>query len=280
LNLSVNLTGSAPSLNEDVSLRLAAVRTLEIAALAGTDSLLAGLETASDAGAAMTPDAARGGTPRQMTAQALTPNLPVLPAGPIPARALHGKDSVGLPAEDWFESSLPAEKISGSGVMESAGLAQILHANLKVSPRLDEASFTRANEAMPQLSIKEMDAKTVSVPFLTTEAKAEAMVARVAPEWNRREWQGIKQDDQLMREIPLLFAPVPLEPQQTPVRMRFKAVVVNGLLMLGAILAAILVGTLTLKDLPSVKTMELAAVALAVVGALYWMRRWVKQHGA
>jgi membrane protein YqaA with SNARE-associated domain len=113
---------------------------------------------------------------------------------------------------------------------------------------------------------------------LTTEAKAEAVLARAAPEWNRREWQGVKMDDQLMREIPLLIAPVPLEPQQAPKRMRFKAVVANGMLMLGAVLAAILAGALNLKDLPSLKTMALAAVA--VLGVVYWILRRVKQRRA
>jgi hypothetical protein len=215
-----------------------------------------------------------------VTAQALTPNLPALPAGPISAHSLHGKDSLGIPTEDWFESSVPVEETTGASVMGLAGLAQTLHANLKVSPQSDEVSFTRADEPVQQLSLKEMDSRTVLVPFLTAEAKAEAAVVRAAPEWNRRDWQGVGPNDQLMREIPLLFAPVPLEPQQTPRRMRFRAVMVNGMLMLGAVLAAILVGTLTLKDLPSVKTMELAAVALAVLGALYWMLRRVKQHGA
>jgi len=175
---------------------------------------------------------------------------------------------------------VPAEETSGVSVMGPAGLAQSLHANLKVSSQLDEVSFTRANEPVQQLSIKEMDSKTITVPFLTIEAKAEAVLARTTPEWNRREWQGIGMDDQLMREIPLLYAPAPLEPQQAPKRMRFKAVVANGMLMLGAVLAAILAGTLNLKDLPSLKTMELAAVALAVLGALYWLLRWVKRHGA
>jgi hypothetical protein len=164
--------------------------------------------------------------------------------------------------------------------MGAAGIAQTSHVNLKVGPQLDEASFTRANEPELQLSIKEVDSKTVPVQFLKTEATAGMVVATATPEWRRPAWQGIKLDDQLMREIPLLIAPVPLEPQQTPMRMRFKAVVVNGMLMLGAVLAAILVGALNLKDLPGIKMMELAAVAVAVVGALYRILRWVKQHGA
>lgn len=280
MSLSVNPIGSAPSLNEDLSLRLAAVRTMEIATLAGAESVLAGLETGMDAGPAWTPGAARAGVPQQGTTQALTPNLPVPPAGPISARAVHGRDSLGIPAEDWFESSVPAEEMTDAREMGPAGLAQSIHANVKVSPGLDEVSFTRAGEPVQQLSLKEMDSKTVLVPFLTAEAKTEAVLARATPEWNRREWQGIGRDDQLLREIPLLFAPVPLEPQQTPVRMRFRTVVGNGMLMLGAVLAAILAGTLNLKDLPSMKTMELAAVALAVLGALYWILRWVKQRRA
>lgn len=276
MSLSVNPIGNAPSLNEDLGLRLAVVRTMEIATLAGAESVLGGMDAASDAGPAWTPGSAHGGVPQQVAAQAQTPDLPALPAGPIQGRAVQVKDSLGMPAEDWFESSLPAEETTGASVMGPAGLAQSIHANGKVSPPSDEVSFTRANESAPQLNIKEMDSKTATVPFLTIEAKAEAAVARATPEWNRREWQGIGMDDQLMREIPLLFAPVPLEPQQAPKRMRFKAVVANGMLMLGAVLAAILAGALNLKDLPSMKTMALAAVA--VLGTLYWILRRVKQR--
>lgn len=46
--------------------------------------------------------------------------------------------------------------------------------------------------------------------------------------------------------------------------IRFKAVVVNGMLMLGAVVAAILVATLNLKDLPSITMKELAALAKPV----------------
>jgi lysozyme family protein len=79
-----------------------------------------------------------------------------------------------------------------------------------------------------------------------------------------------------MNEIPLLFAPIPVEPQQAPMRMRFKAIMVNGMLMLAAVLAAILVGTLNLKDLSSAESMELAAAVLAILGVLYLIFRWAR----
>jgi hypothetical protein len=55
--------------------------------------------------------------------------------------------------------------------------------------------------------------------------------------------------------------------------MRFNAVLIRGLLMLGAVLAALLVVTPNLNDLPIVELMERAAVVLAVLGVLYLIFR-------
>jgi len=46
--------------------------------------------------------------------------------------------------------------------------------------------------------------------------------------------------------------------------------------MLAAVLAAVLVAALNLKDLPSIEMMELAAVVLAVLGALCLLFRWAR----
>jgi hypothetical protein len=46
--------------------------------------------------------------------------------------------------------------------------------------------------------------------------------------------------------------------------------------MLGAVLAAILVGTLNLKSLQGIERMELAAAVLAIPGALYLIFRWAR----
>jgi hypothetical protein len=62
--------------------------------------------------------------------------------------------------------------------------------------------------------------------------------------------------------------------------MQFKAVVVNGILMLAAVLGAILLGTLNLRDLPSIETMEMAAGALAILGVLYLIFRWTRSRQA
>lgn len=62
----------------------------------------------------------------------------------------------------------------------------------------------------------------------------------------------------------------PAEPQQAPIGMRFTAVVVDGALMLGVVLAATLAATLNLKELPGIKEMTLGAAALLVLfGLLY-----------
>ncbi len=77
-----------------------------------------------------------------------------------------------------------------------------------------------------------------------------------------------------MREIPLLFAPVPAEPQLGSIGVRFKAVVINGMLTLGAILAVILATTLDLKDLNNVRMAIL--IVLAAISTLYLIFRWVR----
>jgi hypothetical protein len=50
--------------------------------------------------------------------------------------------------------------------------------------------------------------------------------------------------------------------------------------MLAAVLGAILLGTLNLRDLPSIETMEMAAGALAILGVLYLIFRWTRSRQA
>jgi hypothetical protein len=277
LGISVNLAGSGSSWNEDVNLRLGAARLAEVASLAIAESVLTGLEAMSGAESTGTPVADRGAALGQAPVQVREPSSPVLPADPIAAGALRGKDSLGMP-EDWFESSSPAKNTSRVNVLEPATTAPFLHANLKTgspldAPRLVEGFATGATNPDRPLRSNQADFETVPVQPLTAEAASGAVAAKAAAEWHRPAWRSIQPDDQLMKEIPLLFAPVPVEPQQSAIPMRLKAVVVNGLLMAGAILAAILVGTLSLKDLPSVSRMELAAAALAIIGALFLIFR-------
>jgi hypothetical protein len=280
LSISVNLAGNVPSWKGDANLPLAAGRAAEVASLADAESLLTGLETASGGEPTRMPNAGHASGHGQVSAQAQEPGLPVLSALPVTAQATHGKDSLGMP-EDWFESSVLEKKISGAGAIEAADPAQPTRANQQVSSRLDatrmvEGLFAGGVDSGRQIRSNQVDFETVQVQSLAAEVKLGAVFAKTSPEVYRLQGPGIRPDDKLMEEIPLLFAPVPVEPQQTPLRMRFKAVVVNGVLMLGAVLVAILVATLNLKDLPSIEMMELAAAVPFALGALYLIFRWAR----
>jgi len=280
LSISVNLAGSVPSWNEDANLPLAAVRAAEVASLAGVESLLTGLEAASGVEPARVPDAGRAAVHGRASAQTPEPGLPALSAQPIATRALPGNNSLGMPV-DWFESSLPAKNASNAGIIELADPAQSVRANPQVSSRLDatrmvEGLFAGGVDSGRQIRSNQVDFETVPARPLTAEAMQGAVLAKVAPEVRLSQGPGIQPGDRLMKEIPLLFAPLPVEAQQAPLRMRFKAVVVNGILMLGAVLLAILVATLSLKDLPGVEMMELAAAVLAILGVLCLIFRWAR----
>jgi hypothetical protein len=198
----------------------------------------------------------------------------MLPAQSNAARGLREIEKLGMPLEDWFESSLPTEHTSGSDASKPAVTAQLIHASpihtdLKV---LDGGLNTRTIAPEQPLSIYGADPRTLAHQFPT----AEAMTAKAGMEWAQTERSGIGLDDQLMREIPLLFAPVPLEPHEPSIRVGFKAVVVNGMLMAGAILAVILVNSLDLKDLDSIWTSALTVLVITI--ALYLILRRVRSH--
>ena len=244
------------------------------------ESLLTGPEAASGAASARVPDAGLAATQGQVPAQAGAPGLPVLSAQPVAARALGGRDSLGMP-EDWFESSVPVKNIAGASLIEAADPAQLTHAGPQASSRLDatrpvEGLLTAAIEPGRQVRSNQVDFETVPVQSLAAELTAGTVAAKAALEAHRPYWPGIQSGDPLAREIPLLFAPVPAEPQPAPLPIRFRAVVANGVTMLGAVLAAILVGTLNLKSLQGIERMELAAAVLAIPGALYLIFRWAR----
>lgn len=274
LSISVNLAGSVPSRNQDANLPLAAGLAAEAASLAMVESLLTGLEPALT----RAPDNGRVAVQGQVSTQAPVPGLPALSAQPVTARPLPGKDSLGLP-EDWFESSVPAK--NASGAIEAPDPAQSIRANPQVSSRLEairlaEGHVADAIDPGRQLSSNQADFETVPVRPLTTDTALGAVLAKAAPEVHRPQGSSVQPGDRLMSEIPLLFAPVPVEPQQVFPRMRFKAVLVNGMLMLAAVLLAVLVATLSLNDVPGIEMMELAAVVLAILGVLCLIFRWAR----
>jgi uncharacterized RDD family membrane protein YckC len=282
-----------------VNLRLAA----EIASQAAAGPALPDLATASDAGPAWPPGTPGGGVPGQLPAQTPGADLQALVANPAAGGSLavsHGSDRLGLP-EDWFESSAPAKVTSGVEVTEpaeaapsavpsrpiladdmilalqkdfitpSAAFAKFIHGDLKANPWLEQAVNTAAMEPERQSSgIDRTVMESLPAQFLMAEAAAAAVVARTAPEWPHPGWPGLNLEDQRMREIPLLIAPPAVKLQPALLRVRFKAVVVDGALTLGAVLAATLAATLNLEGLPGMKAMALGVAAAAVLfAALY-----------
>lgn len=284
MSISVNLAGSGPSWNQDPNPPLAAGRAAELASLAAVESLLTGLEPGTGVEPTPVPDAAGAAAQRQVSAQAAAPGLPELSAGPAAVRALGGKNSLAM-HEDWFESSQPVKTTFGAGALELADAAQSIHTSLNLSSRLDpsrplEGLVAGAVDPGRQLRSNQVDFETVPVQILSGEAKAAAVVAHTALGGHHPNWPRNQSGDQLMREIPLLFAPVPVEPQQTPPHICFKAVLVNGMLLVAAVLGAILVGTLNLRNLPSLENIELAAAVLVLLGVLYLIFRWARPRQA
>jgi hypothetical protein len=277
LNLSVNLPASVPLWNEGANQPLAAGHAAELASLIEVQSLVTGPDAASGAAPARVPDSDSAAAQGQVSAQASAPGLPVSPAGAIAAHALAGKAGLALP-EDWFESSVPVKNIAAPGMIEAGGSTQLSHPGLNLGPRLDA---TRLNQGLlagaidpgRQLRSNQVEFEAVPVQVLSREVTTGALAAHAAAGWYRPEGPRIQPGDQLMNEIPLLFAPIPVEPQQASIQMRFNAVLIRGLLMLGAVLAALLVVTPNLIDLPIVELMERAAAVLAVLGVLFLIFR-------
>lgn len=198
----------------------------------------------------------------------------MLPAQSTAARGSREIEKLGMPLEDWFDSSLPKDHASGSDVSKPAVAAQLIHASLihadlKV---LDRGLNTGEIAPGQPLNIFGADPRTFTHQLPT----AEAVTAKAALESHQPERSGMGLDNQLMREIPLLFAPVPLEPQEASIGVGFKAVVTNGMLMLGAVLAVILLTKLDLENRHSVWTAVLTV--LIAIGALYLILRGVRRH--
>ena len=251
-----------------MNLRLAT----QIASLAVTEAALNDPLSGRSAG---TKESNRSGVPEQLPLHVGEPGLPTLPAQLIATRASRGNNELGMPPEDWFESSLPAEYLSGTAVRESSLPAQLIHTNLIHAglKALDEGLSPGATTPGQPLSIYDVNSRTLPLQHLTSPETAEAVAAKASLEWNQSERSETKLDDQLMREIPLLFAQLPVEPLEGSTGVPLKVVVLNGMLMLGAVLAVILVTTLDLKNLLGIQMAVLAAV-----GTIYLILRWARLH--
>jgi uncharacterized RDD family membrane protein YckC len=175
--------------------------------------------------------------------------------------------SLGIPAEDWFESSLPGIETPGAKHVEAGQIAHPTHASLMVD---NQPEVPRSNGGLFPGAIELGVHRQIPETVLAQLATAETVAAKSAPDWQSSVWSGIRQDDQLMREIPLLVGALPVEVQAAPIALRLTAVMVDGALAAGAVLATLLVVTLSQKALPGIKEIGLGVAAAAVVlGAAY-----------
>jgi uncharacterized RDD family membrane protein YckC len=215
-------------------------------------------------------------------------DLPIREAGPAAGRASHGKGGADIVVE-----SLRRGAPDGHGSLEAEGFemvepAQPIHANLiafprelvatrKVRPRREEGPYAASMEALGQLSIFEVDPRSVSTE---PEAASAAVDAGTAP-WASPVWSGIELDEEPQEEMATPAPAPPVAERKQPdaanatlqlasVNRRALAAVVDFFLISGAFIAVAMLASINLKALPSIRAMEMgSAVALAMTGVFY-----------
>ena len=184
--------------------------------------------------------------------------------------ATHGREEFAIQTEDWWSPAGP-ELVSGSA-LDPVEPAQPIPANLiefpremvatrKVRPRRAEGEFAASEIREGQLSIFEVDPEAIS-----TQPEAPVAVAKPAAEWPGMELEANPLLDDVEPEPVRTTSAL----QLAPMNRRAMAVVVDGALVTGLFLAAVLLAGSHVKDLPSMKEVEVgAAVALALLWVLY-----------
>ena len=215
-------------------------------------------------------------------------DLPIREAVPVAGCASNGKSR-----SDVVVESLRRGGPDGQNTLEGEGFEVVepalpIHANLiafprelvatrKVRPRREEGPYAASMEALGQLSIFEVDPRSVSTEPEAAGATAEGGTAT----WVGPKWSGIELDEEPQEEM---AAPAPTaavtkreQPdeaiatlQLASVNRRALAAVVDFSLIGGAFIAAAMLASMNLKTLPSIRAMEMgSAVALAMTGVFY-----------
>jgi len=207
------------------------------------------------------------------------PDFPMRPAEPVAVRASHGTDDFEVPGQGWWEAAPSAENTLGNEAIEPVVPAQPIHANLiefpreivaprKVRPRMAEGPLAATGGPAGQLSIFEVDPGTISTqPAMVTPAAEPAEAQWLVPVWS-----GIKLDAEPVEDPEPEPEPVKAAPalELAAMSRRLLAAVVDGTLIAGVFLAAVLVAEAKMNVLPGIKEIEMgAAVALLIIGALY-----------
>ena len=214
-------------------------------------------------------------------------DLPARPEVPAAAHLSRRPGAWEIPVARWWELDVWAQDgpdaLGGAEGMESVEAAQPLHAKLiefprelvatrKIRPRLAEGPYGAAGESNGQLSIFEVDPRSIS----TQPEAADAVNEAEAAAWQGAEWSGIQLGDQPLGQ-PLELtgpeaatAPAAAALQLAPAGLRTMAAAVDGALIMGAFLVAALVAAAHVKELLTIKEIELgSAAALLVLGVLY-----------
>lgn len=208
--------------------------------------------------------------------------LPVHPPAPVEARAARGQDIFQTGAESWWRpAAAEPERVEPEQI--EVVEPQAIPANLiefprelvatrKARPRLAEG-LSAAADPGAQLSIFEVDPISIS-----TEPAIEER-AQPAQAWTAPTWSGMELEAQSVQEVyEALPEPAPqaeaaaaaLEP--APATLRLMALVVDGALVAGSLLAAATVAASRASVLPGLRSTEIGlGVALVVVAALYQM---------
>ena len=207
------------------------------------------------------------------------PDFPMRPVEPAAVRASHGPDDFEVSGQGWWEAAPSAENTLGNEAIEPVVPAQPIHANLiefpreivaprKVRPRMAEGPLAAIGGPAGQLSIFEVDPGTISTqPAMVTPAAEPAEAQWLVPVWS-----GIKLDAESIDDSEPEPEPVKAAPalELAAMSRRILAAVVDGTLIAGVFLAAVLVAEAKMNVLPGIKEIEMgAAVALLIIGALY-----------
>lgn len=205
--------------------------------------------------------------------------LPVYPSAPVGARAARGQDLFETGEESWWRPAAadveqvdadPIEVVEPSPI--PANLIEFpreLVAARKARPRLVEG-LSAAPEPGAQLSIFEVDPVSIST---------EVEEAAPAHAWTAPTWSGMELEAQPAQEVfealpepapQAEMAACPLQP--APATQRLMALVVDGALVAGSLLAAAMVAASRASTLPGPRATEVGlAVALLAAAVLYQM---------
>ena len=216
---------------------------------------------------------------RQQLEDRWEPDFPARPAEPVAVSASQETDGFEAQGHKWWEAAPSTPNELGIEAIEPVAPAQSIHANLiefpreivaprKVRPRMAEGPLAATGGFSGRLSIFEVDPGTVS----TQSAVATPAAEPAGAEWQVPAWSGIKLDAEPVEDPEPEIEPAKATPvlELAAMSRRLLATVVDGTLIAGAFLAAVLVAEAKMNDLPGIKEIEMgAAAALLAIGVLY-----------